>query len=304
MLRLWLPQRHLLFHRQPSSSWRSPVATPSIFLHQLYTCSFCLDRCSRITASSSESSISTLQKKSKGQKKREALRSVDWAVEFANFSDSQLRRAIRWGNLQGEVYDAVRIVKKIGRYGKNARSRQLKLIGGMLREVDPELMEAIIKAIKDGDVEGVFNKPGALKDEDEREKTEDNSDDYDNDSDNDDYEDDLDEEEDEDDESESSLSEGELDQMEHDKDIVDRWLQGLLSGDPDVIAEVYSIRSASFNRQELRRLVRDILKSENRTYKGSAEDDVLQRPASATEVLDPRAKLRAYLKILVVKKSR
>ena len=30
---------------------------------------------------------------------------------------------------------------------------------------------------------------------------------------------------------------------------VDRWLEGLLSGDSDVLSEVYSIRSADFNRQ-------------------------------------------------------
>ena len=30
--------------------------------------------------------------------------------------------------------------------------------GGMLRDVDPELMASIIKAIKNGDVDGAFNK--------------------------------------------------------------------------------------------------------------------------------------------------
>ncbi|MCO5556642.1 hypothetical protein L7F22_010193 [Adiantum nelumboides] len=217
MLRLWLPQRHLLFHRlhanESCSSWLSPVAAPSFFLHQLHTCSFSSDRRSRISAVSCESSTFILQKKSKGQKKREALRSVDWAAEFANFSDSQLRRAMRWGNLQEQVFDAVRIVKKIGRDGRHARTRQLKLIGGLLREVDPKLMEAIIKAIKDGDVEGVFNKPGAVKDETEGEETGSTGDDYDSEDNTDDYDDDLDAEEDEDDELESSLSEGELDKL-------------------------------------------------------------------------------------------
>lgn len=294
MLRLWLPQRHLLFHRlhtNESSSWCSQGA------HHFYTSSFCLDRRSRISAGSYESSISTLEKKSKGQKKREALRAVDWAAEFANFSDSQLRRAIRWGSLQQQVYDAVRIVKKIGRDGRHARTRQLKLIGGMLREVDPELMEAIIKAIKDGDVEGIFSKSGDLKDEDEGDDDDEDEDDDDDDDVNmEDYEDD--------DEEQSSSSEHELDSTETDDNIVERWLQGLLSGDSDVVAEVYSIRSADFNRQELRRLVKDTLKNENR----SAENDtqaVSEQPASATKkVVDPRAKLREYLEFLNSKNSR
>ncbi|KAH7291614.1 hypothetical protein KP509_29G024600 [Ceratopteris richardii] len=183
MLRLWLPQRHLLscFSFKDSYLSRQFARTNSLnFLHTIHASAFSARR-SRDVAGNYESSISSFQKKSKGQKKREALRSVDWAAEFADFSDSQVRRAIRWGNLREEVYEAVKVVKKIGKYGRHARTRQLKLIGGMLREADPALMEAIIKAIKDGDVEGVFSRPPSSRDQEEDSGDDDGQDDDDDD---------------------------------------------------------------------------------------------------------------------------
>ncbi|KAH7291615.1 hypothetical protein KP509_29G024600 [Ceratopteris richardii] len=162
MLRLWLPQRHLLscFSFKDSYLSRQFARTNSLnFLHTIHASAFSARR-SRDVAGNYESSISSFQKKSKGQKKREAL---------------------RWGNLREEVYEAVKVVKKIGKYGRHARTRQLKLIGGMLREADPALMEAIIKAIKDGDVEGVFSRPPSSRDQEEDSGDDDGQDDDDDD---------------------------------------------------------------------------------------------------------------------------
>lgn len=291
MLRSWLPQHHHLQHLQynraclpPFLFWPPRAAASSIiFLQELYCQASSLDRRGRPSSwavveatSSSEGSISTLEKKSKNQKKREALRGVDWAIEFSSFSDSQLRRAIRWGNLQEEVFDAVRLVKRIGRDGKHARRRQLNLIGGMLRTVDPELMEAVIKAIKDGDVDGLFNKSSDSGDADDPVQQEN-----------------LSSEEDSSDE-------------DHVKNTVERWLQGLLSGDSDVLAEVYSIRSADFNRQELRKLIRDASESPNSSPRNGSEEDSQEgvdgAPISVSQ-FDRRVKLREYLQALVAKVS-
>lgn len=285
MLRSWLPQHHHLQHLQynlsPFLFW--PPRASIIFLQELYCQAASLDRRGRPSSwalvaatSSSEDSISTLEKKSKNQKKREALRGVDWAIEFSSFSDSQLRRAIRWGNLQEEVFDAVSLVKRIGRHGKHARRRQLNLIGGMLRTVDPELMEAVIKAIKDGDVNGLFNKSSDFGDADDPVQQENFS------------------------------SEEDSGDEDHVKNTVERWLQGLLSGDSDVLAEVYSIRSADFNRQELGKLVRDASESQNSSPRKESEEDSEEGldgvPISAAQ-FDRRAKLREYLEALVANVS-
>lgn len=197
-----------------------------------------------------------------------------------------------------EVYDAVTVVKKIGRDGRHARTRQLKLIGGLLRAVDPELMEAVIKAIKDGDVEGVFKKSGDLNDEDDDNKEnifDDDQDDTAEEDDNGDF--------DSEDDQQQSLSSDENDNTEREEDTVERWFQGLLSGDSDVVAEVYSIRSAHFNRQELRRLVRDALKSQSKSLENGKEDNLQAIPekiASQTKILDHQAKLKEYLENLAV----
>lgn len=211
-----------------------------------------------------------VEKKTKGQKKREASRGVDWALQLSAFTTSQLRQAVRWGDLQEEVFDAVTLLKRIGRDGKNARRRQLNLIGGMLRSADPDLMEAVIKATKDGDVHGLFSKST---------------------------------------ESVDSLNDEETVKEGHIKDMVDRWFQGLLSGDSDVSAEVYSIRSLDFNRQELRRLVKDASQTEHTTVM-EKESDADSEAASAetaplsVEILDQRRKmLRKFLEDLIGKVS-
>lgn len=80
----------------------------------------------------------------------------------------------------------------------------------MLRAVDPELMEAIIKAIKDGDVEGVFNKSGELNAEDDED--DEDFEDYgenDDDEDNDDNDEEEDDDFDSDDDQQQHLSSGE-----------------------------------------------------------------------------------------------
>ncbi|XP_052202759.1 uncharacterized protein LOC127808310 isoform X4 [Diospyros lotus] len=90
-------------------------------------------------------------KKSRNQKKREARRCVRWGMELASFSSPQIKRILKAASLERDVYDAIMLVKRLGRDVREGKRRQFNYIGRLLREVEPELMDGLIEATKDGD---------------------------------------------------------------------------------------------------------------------------------------------------------
>ncbi|CAM6117576.1 unnamed protein product [Calypogeia fissa] len=170
------------------------------------------------------------ESKSRNQSKRDAKRARQWGVELASLAPAQLKQAVRWAGLSEEVYDAVMIVKNLGTVSKvrNGRRRQYTYIGGLLRDVDPNVMEPVLKATKDGDVESIMLNSAVLPDPEDL------------------------------DDKESWAEEEEEDET---KLVADEWLQGLVDGVSSVEDEVYSIYDVDFDRQELRKLVRNAQKS-------------------------------------------
>lgn len=171
-------------------------------------------------------------KRSRNERKREARRAVRWGMELAAFSTPQIKRILRMASLEREVFDALMLVKRLGPDVREGKRRQFNYIGRLLRGVQPELMDALIQASKDGDQ----SRLQALSGLDTRVVEEDGE------------EDEADEEdyEEEDEESNTYI------------DIATRWSDGLINKDIDVTNEVYSVHSVEFDRQELRKLVRKV----------------------------------------------
>eukprot|EP00850_Spirogloea_muscicola_P014449 SM000104S09319 [mRNA] locus=s104:29630:30918:+ [translate_table: standard] len=92
--------------------------------------------------------------KSKNQRKREAQRSRGWGERLVELSPRELQLVASWAELPDEVVDAVQLARSIGRGGKNGWRRQLGFVGGLLRDADPALMEASMKAARDGGLGG------------------------------------------------------------------------------------------------------------------------------------------------------
>ncbi|XP_073134613.1 uncharacterized protein [Henckelia pumila] len=166
--------------------------------------------------------------KSRNDRKREARRAVRWGMELASFSPPQIKRIIRVAALEQEVYDALILVKGLGRDVREGKRRQYNLIGRLLREVEPELMDGLIQATKDGD-QSRFQ--GFLGTENL----------------------DIDGEEEEDEEIEEGDEEDSINIA-----VADRWYDGLINKDICITNEIYSLREIEFDRQELRQLVRKV----------------------------------------------
>eukprot|EP00850_Spirogloea_muscicola_P018794 SM000176S03125 [mRNA] locus=s176:100313:101713:+ [translate_table: standard] len=99
-------------------------------------------------------SVGPAPDKSKNQRKREAQRSRGWGERLVELSPRELQLVASWAELPDEVVDAVQLARSIGRGGKNGWRRQLGFVGGLLRDADPILMEASIKAARDGGLGG------------------------------------------------------------------------------------------------------------------------------------------------------
>ncbi|WVY96019.1 hypothetical protein V8G54_028170 [Vigna mungo] len=182
--------------------------------------------------------------KSRNELKREAKRAVKWGMDLASFSAPQIKRILRVASLDQVVFEAVMLVKSIveekvfvvlpQRLGPDVREgkrRQFNYIGKLLRDVDPELMDRLIRATKDSDHKELQALTGLGSDDPE-----------------------------DDDEDDSVESESEEDQEEsnwHD-DQVTRWFDGLISKDIEITNEIYSVQGVEFDRQELRKLVRRV----------------------------------------------
>ncbi|KAL6660333.1 hypothetical protein ACP70R_001879 [Stipagrostis hirtigluma subsp. patula] len=164
--------------------------------------------------------------KSRNELKREARRAVRWGMDLAKFSPPQIKRIVRAASLEREVFDALMLVKKFGPDVREGKRRQFNYIGRLLRNAQPEIMDTLIQASKDGD----DSKLHALMSEDallvEEEEVED-------------------------------LPYEEEDDKEY-MEIADRWFEGLLRKDTSVTNEVYAVHNVEFDRQELRKLVRRV----------------------------------------------
>ncbi|KAK3005854.1 hypothetical protein RJ639_017319 [Escallonia herrerae] len=183
--------------------------------------------------SESDGESDSSARKSRNEKKREARQAVRWGMELATFSVPQIKRIIRLASLEPEVLDALVLVKRLGRDVREGKRRQFSYIGKLLREVQPELMDDLIQATKDGDL-GRFQ---ALTGSDKGVIDDDDADD-------------------------EEAEEPEYDDEEEGShiyvDMATRWFDGLISKDIDITNEIYSVHNVDFDRQELRRLVRKV----------------------------------------------
>ncbi|KAF3322091.1 hypothetical protein FCM35_KLT13232 [Carex littledalei] len=168
-------------------------------------------------------------RKSRNELKREARRAVQWGVELSNFSPSQIKRALKVASLEKEVYEALMLVKRLGPDVREGKRRQFNYIGFLLRNAEPEVMDALIQAYKDGDTSRLHSltAKASLSTEGEEEE-----------------------------EIEEASDEDEV--VEDYVQVATRWLEGLICNDPSITKEVYGIQNVEFDRQELRRLVRKV----------------------------------------------
>jgi len=153
-------------------------------------------------------------------------------MDLASFSTPQIKRILRVASLEPEVFEAIMLVKRLGRDVKEGKRRQFNLIGRLLREAEPELMNGLIQATKDGDqrkFQALFGPETLVIEEDDEvvEETEDEDEDAD---------------------------EGPHNYIER----ANRWFDGLINRDVDINKEIYSVHDVDFDRQELRRLVREV----------------------------------------------
>ncbi|KAA8528758.1 hypothetical protein F0562_036113 [Nyssa sinensis] len=179
----------------------------------------------------SDSDSDSNAKKSRNEKKREARRAFRWGMELASFSTPQIKRILRLASLEREVFDALMLVKRLGRDVREGKRRQFNYIGRLLREAQPELMDSLIQATKDGDQSKLQALSGSetwiIEDDDDEEANETEH---------------------------EEKEEGYHNYM----DTATRWFDGLITKDIDIMKEIYSVHSIEFDRQELRKLVREV----------------------------------------------
>ncbi|KAK9092609.1 hypothetical protein Syun_027520 [Stephania yunnanensis] len=73
-------------------------------------------------------------------------------------------------SLDGDVFEALVLVKRVGTDVREGRRMQFNYIGRLLREVEPDLMDALIRAMKDGDhnkLQTISNTDWIMEDDDE-----------------------------------------------------------------------------------------------------------------------------------------
>ncbi|KAF3794178.1 hypothetical protein EJ110_NYTH07787 [Nymphaea thermarum] len=166
--------------------------------------------------------------KSRNEKKREAKRAVKWGMDLAQLPPPQIKLILKAAALEQEVFEALMLAKRLGPDVREGKRRQFNYIGRLLRDAQPELMDALIQASKDGDTgrfQSLCGKQTWPMNPEADVEFED---------------DDLQEECD--------------DYLE----IADRWFVGLVDKDSSITNEVYSLHSVDFDRQELRKLVRRV----------------------------------------------
>ncbi|TVU13336.1 hypothetical protein EJB05_40388, partial [Eragrostis curvula] len=152
-------------------------------------------------------------KKSRNELKREARRAVQWGMDLAKFPPPQIKRILRAASLESEVFDALMLVKKFGPDVREGKRRQYNYIGSLLRSAQPELMDTLIQASKDGDDSTLqaFLRERTLVEEEDLPEEEESDEEY--------------------------------------MKIADRWFEGLLCKDISVTNEVYALHNVEFDRQ-------------------------------------------------------
>ncbi|WJX21508.1 hypothetical protein P8452_10936 [Trifolium repens] len=201
--------------------------------------------------------------KSRNELKREAKRAVKWGMDLSSFNPPQIKRILRVLSLDQIVYEALMLVKRMGPDVREGRRRQFNYIGKLLRDVEPELMDRLIKATKDSDHQELRALTGLVSD---------------------DPEDDDDSIETEDEEDDEEL---------YDESQVTRWFDGLINKDIQITNEVYSIQGVEFDRQELRKLVRKTHSAQEM----KAGDEEEQKKIETAEIRAKKA-LTRFLRIL------
>ncbi|VVA14917.1 PREDICTED: UPF0307 [Prunus dulcis] len=144
-------------------------------------------------------------------------------MDLSSFSTPQIKRILRVASLDQDVLDALILVKKFGPDVREGKRRQFNYIGKMLREVEPDLMDALIQATKDSDESKLqaLSGPETLSIDDNEEQEEAEETDY------------------EEEEEGSHI------------DVATRWFDGLINKDVQITNEVYSISNVEFDRQEI-----------------------------------------------------
>lgn len=188
-------------------------------------------------------------------------------MDLAKFSAPQIKRILRVASTEQEIYEAVMLAKRLGPDVREGKRRQFSYIGRLLREVEPELMDGLIQATKDGDQTKFQALSGS-----ELSATED-------------IDEEVEETEYEDDEESS----------EDDIVLADRWFDGLVNKDVDISKEIYSLSEVDFDRQELRVLVRKVQSirekgSNSDKEEGKVNSDVVRAEKSLTRFLRDLAK--------------
>ncbi|XP_023634401.1 uncharacterized protein LOC17877912 [Capsella rubella] len=172
--------------------------------------------------------------RSRNQRKRDARRAVKWGIELASFSGDQVKRILRAASLGEETYDAVMLGKRLGSDVREGKRRHFNYIGKLLRDVEPDLMDTLIHATKQGDHTTLQALISSAKD-----VADDAGESYD----------------DDDTETESEEEEERSDEY---MAMAARWFDGLISQNVELTKEVYSLQGVDFDRQELRKLVRKV----------------------------------------------
>ncbi|KAL9260882.1 hypothetical protein AKJ16_DCAP19023 [Drosera capensis] len=210
---------------------------------------------------------------SRNEKKRLARQSVKWGMELASFRVSQIKRILSVASLGEDVFEALMLAKRLGRDVREGKRRQFNLIGKLLRDVDPELLGALIEATKVGDMKTLEDLAGSkqLVDEDE----------------------DEDRQEEDDEETYSSEFEEDEEASHWSITLADKWYDGLVNKDITISNEVYSLETVDFDRQVLRKLVRKVHSLQDR-YDNS-EDDKEKENARLVAV---KSSLTRYLRSL------
>ncbi|KAK6277945.1 hypothetical protein POUND7_018268 [Theobroma cacao] len=176
-------------------------------------------------------------KKSRNQKKREARRAVRWGMDLASFSTPQIKRILRVASLEQDVFDALMLVKRLGPDVREGKRRQFNYIGKLLREAEPELMDALIQATKVGDQKTLQALAGSKMQILQEEEEEGDSDDQ--------------------------FEEIQYESSQEYVNIANRWFDGLISKDINITNEVYS---------ELRKLVRRVQTIQEQSQAATEED--------------------------------
>ncbi|KGN60042.1 uncharacterized protein LOC101214378 [Cucumis sativus] len=195
-------------------------------------------------------------RKSRNQLKREARRAVQWGMDLATFSTSQIKRILSVTSLEKDVFDAIMLVKRLGNDVREGKRRQFNYIGKLLRDAQPdtELMDVLIQSTKAGDHKILQRLCASVDDEVSKYV----------------YEEEEEEEE-----------------GPH-VDIATRWLDGLISKNNIITKEIYSLQTVEFDRQELRRLVRKVHMVEER--KAAIEENGDEVNTAVTNARKPLAR--------------